>query len=782
MSVLPADAIVEHFRQATFDNAYAGSANLDSWSGAIAGVQTGIEFGRGVLHILGDVVGAAGTALGVFAVISGGLALIPPLTGVMGPLAVASAAAGEILTLVKAAADIIDTELSIVQVLLNVIRARLSDDPHERARIAQQMKKEANDISGNLIGIGVQAATIGMGKALGKMIPSKAVGETAAALERVTVKEFMKQFSAEGRRLMAAEYKALLKVAANDAKVLGLSRAQLAFEARLRNPASIIEGLRHAGAYGSRGWTTASVVSGRIMANWAGGAAIGTGMGFVGTGGKMANSMSGPQGAGQNNAVPKEVAKPVTTQTVSYWPEVLDKFNGTRGWVQNASERMLDQYNLAREDAGDKQKAVNAVYGGVSRFDGGRIMSAGSKQKAKAESGQSTSEQAADKAKAAKAEGDKAAKKGGEAQSKAGDAKAKTDEAADMAKGKEGDVRKEASLWDKAKQWLYEKTLAKVFGALGTAQKWLNDQILALALDWAGLNGGDLDLAGIERSALGDKAKDEAAKKDAADTAAKGPEVDAAWAKMTEGATDQEKNAMQGMVDTMSWIGELDNWDQALAAEQETGAAYIQRTAPLLAHETETQEEGDVIDSAYAAPFLDGALRVETQAAESPETLERVCNAALQDRMSALEATFAPAFAGFDATPGHASGKTMLAQLMGQATPELEHYGQEAQRIGTAGAALVGTTDYAAFASLSSELDGVSKGLQNVQSGVVRAFDAALQAILDAYMSTAEGLAVPAPGAAPPADGATSSGSAPAPAPPSEPPPGPVQAPVSAGG
>ena len=645
-----------------------------------------------------------------------------------------------------------------------------------------QLKKEANDISGNLVSIGIQAATIGLGKALGK-IPTGAAGQEAAAIGKMTVKEFMQEMAADARPAASAAYKQAMKVAASDAKILGLEAAQLASEARLRGGIPMImQGLRDSARFGTQKWAVPAVMTGKMLAISAGGTAAGTGIGFTATGGKMANAMSGPAGPGKNNMVPGEIAKPVTTQTVSYWPDILDKFNSTRGWVQNASERMLDQYNLAKADAGDKAKVVGDVYGGVSRFDGGRIMAAGGAQKAKAETGAQTSDKAAAKAKEGQAKGEEAAKKGTEAQAKVAETASKTGEAKNAAEGGKDQATKESSLWDKAKKWAWDHTLGWVFEKLGALQKWLNDQILALALDWAGLSGGDLDLAGIERSALGDKAKDETAKKDAADTQAAGPQVDAAWAQLTEGASSQEKNAMQGMVETMAWIHDLDAWDQLLAGEQEAGAAYIARTAPLLAHEADTQEGGDSIDSAYAAPFLDGATAVEAQASASPETLRNVCTTSLQSKVTELEAAFAPAFAGFDATPAFTTGTKAIDDLMGKATPELELCVADAQRLGGEGAGFIGTTDYAGFAAKASELDAVAKRLQNTQMGVVKAFDTVLQAILDAYVSTAEGLAQPAqatPGdAATPADGSAPAAPAAAPAaPPETPQPGPVAVP-----
>jgi len=734
--VIPYDAAFDHLRAATTQNAYASSAGF-SFTGIIAGLQTFLEFLRGLLRVYGDVIGASSTALGYFSLAAGALALIPPLSPALAPLAAAGALAAEALAIVKGVFDIWDGVIGVIQILANAVRARFSGDPLERARICQLMKKEAGDITGAISNAVLFVGTMGVGKGL-SFLKGKA-GLTSQLDDAGKILGQMEYSAALGQvgRSLKTEWTAISRTIQIHAV-----QAQMATTVGMKFTYTIKAlkaGARRAGQVKAVGGTLSTRLE-RLedigIRQLEGGA--GSVTGTATTHAKIAEQNLGEQGAytgssgpTENQAVPAEQGQ-VGSSKVAFWPSILEEIGSTREWIHNAQERMRDQYLLAKDDAGDKAKAVHAVFGGVS-IAGSRMTALGMQEASKAAESKGQAGNISGAAANADQQVKAADAKSKGAQGKVQDTAGKIDTLPDQVNAAKAGADK--GLLDTITDWVMDKALGTVFGYIGRAQKWINGKILWLALQIAGVNTNDLDLAGIERSALDEETASQAAMGDAQDTAAKGAQVDAKTAQLKEGASNSEKNAIQGMVDTMSWINELDGWDQTLAQVQDKGSAYIQQVAPMMGQQAEGEEgqgETQAITDRELAPLISSAASIKGAATSIPDEIR----SAGTEELQALAGKLAAEYPGLTTDLAVSKGQTALNGMIDAGGIVFDSVRANVDRVLQSAQGLVGTQEFASLLMYSRLLQDENTRLQNIQNAIQQGFCSVLQNIADAYYQT----------------------------------------------
>lgn len=738
-SIVPTDAVLEHIRQGTTQNAYASGASFGSASGWIAGLQTGIEFIRNYGRFVGDVVAGAGAGLGFFALASGAASLIPPLAPITAPLSAAAAIASEILAIAKAGLDLLDSQIGLLQILLSVIRARLTDDPTERARICQLLKKEADDISSALTGAVIGVASMGLGRGIGKLAGS--AGEGLEGLGKMSVKQF-KTMSSN----MLPFYKQVAKMTVT--KPMAQAR-QLATQLGTTYNFSYIAKQAKILAGGARQLIaptsdkfklSVQLMTPRLVGVNATGVGAGTTVGVGGTDVKVKNKNTGDQGPNsntnaptQNNAVPDD--KPIEFGKVAYWPSILEKFGSTREWVHNAQERMVDQHQLAKDDLESQDGGVNKyqeihkLAGGINKY-GNRIYAAGGAEAAKAVAGQASAQQAADKAKQAEEKGQQVKTQGAGVGTKANAVKDKVDAA--KATTQEKSANKDKSWFTEAKEWLWENTLGKVASGIASAQKWVNDVILKYALKAAGMDMADLDLAGIERKTLDEKAADSKAEADAKNTQAQGPEINEKIKQLKAGASTGEQNAIQGVVDALAWIQELDSWDQGLAAEQDAGASYLDQAAKVFSTQPEQQPGGSPagISPDTLKPITSGAENLKAAAKSFTADIRKQGQAEINNLVGKIGSRYP----GMPTEPASNVASRALDSLLTQGDPILKTIPTQMDVILTQAQVAITNQDYGLIPQLNLALDTEAAKLVNLRNAIFSGLDHTLQLIADEYL------------------------------------------------
>lgn len=704
-TILPYDSIADHWRAMTTDNAYASSASISSLSGWIAGIQTVAEFLRGVTRLAGDLVGGASAGLGTLAIGAAGLALIPPLSAPCGTFALMCATWAEALAVVKAGADMADVWISLAQQLGNILRARLTDDPKERARIAQQIRKESSDMGSSLTSALVGVATLGVGRAFGKLVPKNVAAEVEAA-GKITPREFIASIRPEIEPLAVQAgvkpglqvkgFKWVYGIDLNNIGTFNVSDLQKSIQFGKFNPQAV--GLR---------------VMGVGVASGATGQALGLGP----TGIKVAGGIGG-SGPGSQPAVSQPMAG-LSHQRVSYWPSVLEAMGNSREWVHNAQVRMVTQYNNAADDAGDKKKAVAAITGGPMTL-GNRIRMTGGVLSAQAEKSQAEAAQmgtvgadASQKRDEVKAKKNELAAKAAQADKLTADAQAKTA----SAKADEGALSWIVSKLSSGKDWL-ARGIAWVQSKIAGGVTWLVSSL-------AGLSDADKALAGIPTEAQQQQQADATTKATAAGAQQSGDAVDSRIQKLKEGLDNQEQNAIQGMADASSWIAVLDAYDQALANQQETGRAYIEQTSKPLADEIKGGQNG--VDP---APLIENAKRLNEMASIADATVTELAGQAVDD----LPARVHGVIEGVDCSAAVARGHQLVPQIVAKYRDEWAEVGKRADAIAKVVSSFGKNMTTMNLNIMITEIDDYYKALVSSQLRALADVDATLQAICDAIV------------------------------------------------
>lgn len=769
--VLPLEGLAEGWDRLTGDNVYS------SEKGTVAAIQSGIERFRGILKIVSEISSAVST---ISAIIAAGAALFSWAAGVGAAVAAVALKVSIVSGLIDTAAKGLDALLAIVQIVLNVYRAKQTDDPVERARLVQQMKKEAGEFSNSLTGtaMGLIAAPVGgAGKAASKglqtgaRVARRAVSPLAKAAGVGAIARTARRVGAFARSALRATRRSaktsareslegLFKMGARTAKNLrrrvgNLLKPKATWRTMKAIGRKIRIGVKGRIPY-SKVWKGRAhrtlqqrldvvVVKGKSLGletaqafgekqllfkfgkqellQASGGAKKGLEVGRdiekakAGTSPAEVDAGAGP---GEGGAGDKAL----------YWPSILEEIGTVRTDIGTAKKRMKKEYDKAAEDAGDKKQAVIALQGEPMQT-GGRIRLAAAKQRADAEQGQANSEEAAeevDKAKKGQEDGkkplDQAEDAGKEAQSEGAKAEQK-------AKG----VPEPEGWWEKAKQWVYEQTLGRIFRGLAKIQKGISDFVLEIALGAAGLDGDDMDLAGMKAGAEDDAKKDEETKADTEEAKGQGDEIDSRIATIKDGASNQEKAAVQSMVDTVAYIDALDAYDEALAEHEKVGQEYVGDAAAEFAArderaegDAETEESSDeLVTDADVGPIRKHAGALSEAASGAPEQLRTFGNGAVDDLVAAIAREGAPS------GPAATAGRAIVDGVVRAAAREHARIAKSAGALAEWADTVVDTGQLPALAQAAAYLDDLIAYFDSVVKTSVDRLESLLDQIPDAY-------------------------------------------------
>ncbi|MBA2541754.1 MAG: DUF4157 domain-containing protein, partial [Deltaproteobacteria bacterium] len=654
-SLWPWEAWKQHGREVSLTNPY-DTGSLQAW----------IEGARATIRILGDVAAWIATIADIVAAVSGLLALISSWTGaglvIFGAIAAIAAEVGTIAGLIKIILDIIDVVIGVVQMILTIKKIKASKDPAERAKLAALLGREVKEVSGAVVGIGVQVVTI---------VATAGLAAGVAGAVNKTTKGFWKNFGKE----LAKEFRPILSPKASikvirDAAALpvrapkqavrqdvdpkaitqkeiadgavtverietrrqlvrsNLSRAKRKKAGKLRDFATVTK---------SKTTTAASRKDLKVPKSDKGPNGVKRQVRFSVDPNKLKQGI--PKAEVENFAVdtsaliPGQTAGQVTARSkktgdatapqaptaqlpgteapigttpltsVAMWPSQMDKLKETRANLPPANDRLMTMYNLAKGQAGPYQTGqFEKVFAGVKNATGQMRLGALAQQ-------QDATEGATQSDKGAQTAAQ------GKTQTTTLDGKQGAMEASTQKMGAQK-VEKPApkeggGLWERAKNWLYNQTIGRIGDALGGLQSWLTKSIGGWVMAKAGLSKEELDMAGIENSMRADHQKDkqtEAEMKAAQDESNK---IDPKLAEIMKGANADEQAALQAMMESQELMTAVDEavkgLDEAIAA----GGAYITEISPIIRHELESQVGGKPIDAAYVAPVIGGATSLK---------------------------------------------------------------------------------------------------------------------------------------------------------------------------
>ncbi|MDB4958767.1 MAG: hypothetical protein JWO36_6336 [Myxococcales bacterium] len=694
--VFPTEALGDHWGQVYKNNAYRGNQsagfNLDTAQATIEGL-------RGVLHMLGDLMALISGWAGVVAIISGLLALVTSETIIggltFGAIAAAADAVATITALIKLSLDVIDMMLGIFQMCILIGRARATKDPAARARFAQLLKKEAGDLSANVVSctiqVAVMVATAGTGAAFAKKGTSfltafkKEFGELIrpSVVFKGGIKGIAEKFAFEepgkhvkfGRKVLGVEAESEITMINKlkrgvKASSKGKKRELVKFSSKV-NGGKLVQVNRIAWKLSAKG-TTATIVAP--------------------TGGQLIvetrapdRGGSSPAGGGGELHVPEKPGSPLTS--VQMWPTQLETFRTAKAPLAAAKERTEEQYANAKEQLGEaKSPAVAAKLKEVS-------------ERAK-KSGTAAGEVEGD-AVAGKESSDKGQEQG----AKGKETKAKAD--SNQAKiNKEGGKMDGASAHltppppkDGVLGQLYNATIGRIGAAIGGAQTWLKNFVGKLVMSAAGFSKEELDFAGIENDMRFSGQQDQQTQKDSQDTKQEVSPLQQKVHELQQDQTTDEQAAIQGMADAMQFLSALEEAEEGLNKAIEGGQSYIEAVSPILRHELETQAAGKDIDAGYVAPiagYVDTfeASLVDTQTGPTAQT-----------QVDALFESMVAQFPTLDVGAGRAQMSGLIGQydtahhaLEGQAKAE-------ADKVKAVILSFVGTVDYAGVNANAEALD-----------------------------------------------------------------------------
>ena len=737
--VFPTEAVSAHWGQIYSQNVYRSGQGLFS----LDGLQATIEGLRGGLHILGDLAAIISAWAGMVAIVAALIALIGSETGVLavvgGAIAAIADAVSIIAGLIKILLDCIDLILGVLQMLILVIRARCSKDPNERARFAQLLHKEANDLATNVVGIVTQVAvlavTAGVGAGMSK------------GFSKIATREFGESFAEEFGKLVnpkivfkggldgiaekfgTQQVGKRVKVAGSeDGKVVGVATEDvLGIQVLKRNAAGnsvtkerqIIK------------FTTKNQMNGARVARIDRALHKLGAMDFTAVPGfglhvqtiMVAAKAPDPTALARPNQghqlrvpeKPGEGGGPLTT--VAMWPSQIEAFSNARAPLPGAIEYMEDQYKNAKEQAGPELAAkVDAKLKEVSERS--KKSSAVAKDVgADAKEGQTNA-----------AKGQQTAAQGAGAKDKAGQTQGQMDAQTKKADAA-GQTMKPPQPRDGLLGKIYNATIGRVGSWISGAQNWLKNMIGKFVMWAAGFNKEDLDLAGIENDMRTDATKDKASEQQASDTAAKDDPTQKAVYELMAGQNTEQQQAIQGMAEAKSFLEALEHADEVMKEAIENGNHYMEEVAPILQHELDTQTQGKGIDAAYISPITSYADAFESSI--GTDTLGPLAQGQANDELAQMKAMFP----GLDTGAGSAKITTICSGYATARTQLANDAKGQADKMKMQMQAFVGTTDYAGVNANASALDDLVVKFDDQDNALGDELYKDLNAVINAYVA-----------------------------------------------
>lgn len=770
-SLWPWEAWKQHGREISLTNPY-DTGSLQAW----------IEGARATIRILGDVAAWVATIADIVAAVSGLLAIISSWTGaglvIFGAIAAIAAEVGTIAGLIKIILDIIDVVIGVVQMILTIKKIKASKDPAERAKLGALLGREVKEVSGAVVGIGVQVVTIVATAGLAAGV-SGAINKTTKGFW----KNFGKQLAAEFRPILAP--KQSIQVI-REAAALGVRAPKQAIRdnvdpktitqkeiadgavtvERIETRKQIVKSNLSRKKRKARGKLreTREVVTKRVLPvesskdlrvprSDPGKRGVQRQSRFIVDPNKLktgipkaeiegfsidASAIIPGQTAGQvqarakktgdASAPPERTAQLPGTQgpigtspitQVAMWPSQLDKLKETKAGLPPANDRLMTMYNLAKGQAGEYQSGqLEKVFAGVKNAAGQMRLGALQQQQ---EAGEGATQSEKGATTAAQGKQSTTALSGKTAAMDASTQKMGAQKV-EKPPPKEG-----GSWWDKAKNWLYNQTIGRIGDALGGLQGWLTKSIGGWVMAQSGLTKEELDMAGIENGMRADHQKDkqtEAEMKAAQDEANK---IDPKLAEIMKGANADEQAALQAMMESQEFMTSIDDAQKALDEAIAAGTTYIGEVSPIIRHEMETQTGGKAIDEAYVAPVIGGANAVKGAVGGGEELAQPAADEVIAELMEAQvwwpELNLAPSLAGVD--EAKQAFVTSHAELSNKVKGAAD--GVIAKVSG-----LVGSQDYAGVTAAAHELDGALDRYSADEDRLADVYLRNLEAVIDA--------------------------------------------------
>jgi hypothetical protein len=282
----------------------------------------------------------------------------------------------------------------------------------------------------------------------------------------------------------------------------------------------------------------------------------------------------------QNNSIVTGASSPqqlaMATPTLSHlamWPSMLDKLLTTAEPLARTNDHLMEEYKLARGQAGLGQGAAVEIALGATRDAAGQLRYRAVQQSADATDGAASSQKGAATAQAGDGKHKQLQGRGStinDSVAKLGGTKV------DKPKPKAG------NLLDQARSFVYDHTLGKVVDLTGSLQGWITRTVGTWAFARAGLTKDELDMAGIDDSMRADELEDHKTEADMKQAQADAAKVDPAVAKLLANASADEQVAIQAMVDTQEFMTAIDDARAALAHTIADGDKYIEQVTPII--------------------------------------------------------------------------------------------------------------------------------------------------------------------------------------------------------
>ncbi len=705
--VVPTDAFKDHFAEMWSANPYRGGSDGMKLGDRI---QAGIEMLRGVLHIIGDVAGTISGLAGMLAAASAVLALVtsPTLFGAVGFGAVAAAldAVATLTALVKILLDAVDALLSLAQMVALALRARCTDDPAQRARLAAMIKKESGDFASNVLGIALQAVVI------------VATAGTGGAVARTAEKGFLKSFGKELEGLTTGPIKAFKNkgiesitekfavheagkgigtgIATGGRKVLGVEveegLVQLDRNLRVGNR---ITSAREVLEFDKVNPITKNQMNGAklkqvdtALKRFAGKGITGT-AGTIGSGQLVVESHE-PAGAGGGPGVKAAESKPgkaASLTTVQMWPSQIERFEAAKAPLADAKEHAEEQLANAKDQLGatkspeveEKIKAAMALQ--KQQAEVAKKVATD----AKTGSGTSTTTAtvAGQGAKVTTQTQETAGKMGGPTQNLDGQSSKLTPPAP-----KEG-------LLGKAYNWV----VGKIGAAFNGIQTWIKNLVGKMMMMLGGFTKDELDMAGVENGMRTDAKKDDDSKAQATAAAAEAGPVQQKIYELQKDQSLDEQNAIQGIADSLQWVDALEEAEATLAQAITDGNQYMADAAAIIAHEVDTQKAGKSIDAGYVAPITSFADAFVGSLADT--TTGARAKAQGESQLAQMKAVLPDLDTSW--------GETQFTKAASDYQTSYDAFAESARagavKLKSATQAFVGTTDYGGCSANAAALD-----------------------------------------------------------------------------
>ena len=738
------NAFQDHFGQIYSTNAYRGG---NSWADT---AQTWIEGLRGVVHIIGDVASVVSAWAGLAALVTGALALILSETVIggiaLGAIAVIAAEIAMVAGAVKLLTDIIDTILGVIQMIILIVRARNSKDPAARARFAQLLHKEANDFGANVVSIGVQVAVMAVSAGIGAGLSRGANSFVSSFRSEFTrmitpalkpwtlganvrgIANMMRPAAAgsgvrttiQGRNLRGQAVPRTVLNAEVNAGLIGVNR-QLRVGNRITAARETIPFTAANQMRGARLVLLRRALISNLIVN-TGGFKIGFGAAQLQADIKQprdfnrgGTSGSSPSANGGRLDVPQAAGSDLSK--VQMWPSQIEAFENAKGPIQGTTDRTQRQYEMAEAQAGPELSAqVRTAFQGATNSAGQMRFGAMAVQ-TDAQEGQANTQRGLQQTQQAGQQRDQM----GAQQSRASTSVNRiSSEGAKL----QSPPPKEGVLG-----WLYNQTIGRIGGWIGSAQRWVMNLVGKWAMSLAGFSKEEMDIAGIENDMREDDKKDQNSSQEAQDAALKADQIQQTVFQLQENKTRDEQYAIQGMADAQRFIQALEDADRQLAAAISNGQAYIGQISPMIAHELQTEEQEAAIDEAYIAPVSGGILAF-TNSIDGAN----VGDSARQQGIEQLTQMKA-AFPELDISTGTSAigtavqtYTTAFGTLAGSARTQ-------AGALTTALQAFIGTQDYDGVTANAASLETLAADFHRQAAALETQLFAAVQSVVDQYVT-----------------------------------------------